>query len=402
MMNANTEKRKVNYIKVATGSIANCWRAHPPLFIGLILVSALLCAVQAGEVFAMRHLFDAVAKYIEGRLFINDVVMAAVPMAILLIAFPFVNFFAWLGQGYFWRRGSGYLMARYHESTQRIPLIDFEKTETFDRMKRAQLGSEDAPSASRSIIQFTFYFIPFLIFTSIFLVSVKPILLAALIIIFASVVLAQVLRAGVIRRFSEQNAGLRRQTEYLERCITGKEYIKETRTSGATSYFFGLFIDSIKRFNKASIKTERRVVLIELLLRSVNMLGYIGILALLVFYVVDGSVSVGAFASVFYSIDRINDLLSGMVDYFGDLLKEMSSASFTYEFLNIPKEEGSHATFDKKADINLEGISFIYPGGIGNVLNDITLTIKQGETLAIVGDNGAGKNHAHKNNLWSL
>jgi ATP-binding cassette subfamily B protein len=390
MMNADKTKRNADYINVAAGGIANCWRAHPPLFIGFIFISALLCAVQAGEIFAMRHLFDAVAEYIEGRLYINDVVIAAVPTAVLLFLFPIVNIFAWLGQGYFWRRGSGYLMARYHERIQRIPLIDFEKTETYDRMKKAQIGSEDAPSASRSVIQFVFYFIPYLIFTSIFLVSVKPILFVALFIIFASVLLAQVLRAGVIRRFIEQNAGLRRQTEYLENCITGNEYVKETRTLCAIDYFFKLFVDSVRRFNKASMKTERKVAFIELMLRIVNILGYAGILALLVYYVTEGAVSVGAFAAVFFSIERMSGFLETMVDYFGDLLKEMGTASFTYEFLSTPKEEGSRAALDKKADISLENVSFAYPGGV-NVLNDINLIIKQGETLAVVGENGAGK-----------
>ena len=386
----NASKRKPNYIKVAAGSLANCWRAHPPLFFGLMLVSAMLCAVGVGELFAMRYLFDTVAAYIDGNVVLNDVVMAAIPMAIILVASPFVYILEWLGQGYFWRRGSGYLMARYHERIQRIPLLDFEKSETFDRMKKAQIGSEDAPSASRSVIQFVFHFIPYLIFTSIFLVSVKPILLLALFIIFASVVFAQILRAGYIRRFEEENAGLRRQTEYLESCIIGKEYVKETRTLGAVGYFFGVFIDSIKRFNKASMKTERKIALVELLLRFVNVLGYAGILALLVYYVMDGTVTVGAFASVFYSVERMSGVLATMVDYFGDGLKEMSTASFTYDFLDAKQEEGETATLNKKSDIHLENISFAYPGG-ENVLSDINLTILRGETLAIVGENGSGK-----------
>jgi ATP-binding cassette subfamily B protein len=198
------------------------------------------------------------------------------------------------------------------------------------------------------------------------------------------------LRAGIIRRFAERNAGLLRQTEYLESCITGKEYMKETRTLGAIGFFFGMLLDSMRRYNEASLKTERRVALIELFLRFVNVLGYAGILALLVYFVADGSVSVGAFASVFYSLERMNGLLRDTVEYFGDLLRELGTASFTHEFLVMPKEEGSDKALDKKADIRVEGVSFAYPGG-GKALNDVTLTIARGETLAIVGENGAGK-----------
>lgn len=378
------------YLKVAADSIANCYRAQPLLFFGLVIVSAMLCAVQVGEIFAMRYLFDMVAKYIEGKVLITHVAAAAIPMAVVLVASPLVNILEWLGQGYFWRRGSGYLMARYHERVQQISLIDFEKSETFDQMKKAQIGNEDAPSASRSIIQFVFHFIPYLIFTSLFLISVKPILLIALFIIFASVIFAQVLRAGIVRRFEDENAGLRRQTEYLETCITGKDYVKETRTLGAVNYFFGLFIESIRQFNKLSMRSEHKIARVELMLRSVNILGYAGILALLVYYVIEGSVSVGAFAAVFYSIDRMSGVLKEMVAQFGDVLKELSTASFTYRFLHCETEQGNSTILDKKADIFLENVSFAYPGG-KNVLDDITLTIKQGETLAIVGENGAGK-----------
>lgn len=384
-------RTRPSYIRVAAGGVADCWRAHPPLFVGLAIVSAMLCAIEVGEIYAMRQLFDSVAEYAEGELVFRDVVAAAVPMAILLVVGPMENILEWLGQGYFWRRGSGYLMARYHERVQRIPLIDSEKSQTFEQMKRAQMGSEDAPSASRSVVQFIFHFIPYLILTSLFLLSVKPALLAALAIIFASVVLAQFLRAGIVRRFEEGNAGLRREREYLEGCITQKEYARETRTLGAVPYFFSLFIDSVRRLSRATMSSERKIAGIELMLRAVNVLGYAGILALLIYYVVNGEITVGAFASVFYSVERMSGVIKSMVEQFGDALSEMSTAFFTYEFLSDEEEDGSTAVLNKARDIHLENVCFTYPGGGKSVLNDINLTIARGETLAIVGENGAGK-----------
>jgi len=391
MMNA--KKHKISYAKVVTGTLANCWRAQPLVFFGLMVVSALLCAIQVGELFAMRSLFDAVAAFAADGLPLSAVAAAGAPMAVLLLAGPFVNVLEYLGQGYFWRRGSGYLMARYHERIRRIPLLDFEKTETFDQMKKAQTGSEAAPSAGRTVVQIAFHFVPYLICTALFLIRIKPLLVAALVIVFASVLLAQILRAGILRRFEEENASLRRQTEYLESCMTGEETRKETRTLGAVGYFFGLFLDSLKRFNKASMKTERKIAGVELLLRSVNVLGYAGILAMLIYYVTEGSISVGAFAAVFYSVERISGVLEEIVRYCGELFSEMGTASFTHEFLSTAKEDAPHAAqapTDKKTDILLENVSFAYPGG-ENVLADISLAIRQGETLAIVGENGAGK-----------
>ena len=46
-------------------------------------------------------------------------------------------------------------------------------------------------------------------------------------------------------------------------------------------------------------------------------------------------------------------------------------------------------TFKDKIDI--EGVSFHYEASSGNVLQDINLTIKKGELVAIVGPTGSGK-----------
>ena len=100
-------KRGVSYVKTAILGLADCRRAHPPLFFGLMIVSAMLCAVEVGELYAMRRLFDASFQYAEGAMPFSSAVTAGFPMAVLLIASPFVNLIEWLGQGYFWRRGSG-------------------------------------------------------------------------------------------------------------------------------------------------------------------------------------------------------------------------------------------------------------------------------------------------------
>ncbi|MFI5482066.1 ABC transporter ATP-binding protein [Streptomyces rubiginosohelvolus] len=41
--------------------------------------------------------------------------------------------------------------------------------------------------------------------------------------------------------------------------------------------------------------------------------------------------------------------------------------------------------------ISLKGVSFTYPGAERPALNDVTLTLRSGQTVALVGDNGAGK-----------
>ena len=41
--------------------------------------------------------------------------------------------------------------------------------------------------------------------------------------------------------------------------------------------------------------------------------------------------------------------------------------------------------------ITVKNLSFKYPSGTENVLNDVSLEVKKGEKVAIIGQNGAGK-----------
>lgn len=53
-------------------------------------------------------------------------------------------------------------------------------------------------------------------------------------------------------------------------------------------------------------------------------------------------------------------------------------------------------------DIELRDVTFRYLGADEDTLHSLNMTIKQGEKIAIVGFNGAGKNHACKAAYASL
>ncbi len=388
------KSKKLRAGKIVLLTLKHAWAASRAVFGFLVAGSMVYCILQVAEVYAMRSFFDMVAEVAAsagagGRAY-ADIIRAGIPVAAILLIGPVTDVIEYLAQGYFWRRGSGYLFSLFHKRVGELRLIDFETTATFDDMTKAKFASEGAPVVARSTIQFIFYFIPFFVFTSVFLFTVKPLLVFALVFIFASVVLSQLIRASKAYDFENKHAGLRRQTEYFQGCITAKEYFKETRTLGVFGYFYGLFVDATRRFAKASMSMERKIAAIECVLRGVNVLGYAGILGMLVYYLLDGSISVGAFASVFYSVDRINAILKRMVEDFGEVVESVRMSSFFYDFLQDDADGYADEPLDKTADIHLRGVSFAYPGG-GDVLRDISLDIRHGETLAIVGENGAGK-----------
>jgi ATP-binding cassette subfamily B protein len=383
--------KKLPMFKLVINTVRHSWKAHPPVFCALIFSSMFLVAVQVTEIYAMRFFFDTAADYAGGAVSFDDLAISALPAIAVLLFEPVAKIGEYLAQGYFWRMGVNYLQSLFHLRVGKMPLCDFEIPGTFDNMQKAYLGSDEAPSVSRSIIEFLFYNLPFFVFTSVFLVSVKPLLVFAMMFVFFSVLISQIIRARIIFKFENETAGLKRQTHYFESCVTEKEYFKETRTLGVFGYFYKNFLDLTALLNKKSMRAERKIAYVETLLRLFNILGYAGIIGMLLYYVFDGSVSVGAFAAVFYSVGKINNLLQDMVSNIGGAIPELATTSFLLNFLEEPKQDKSTGPLDKSADIHVKDVSFRYPGSGRDVVSHINLTIKRGESLAIVGENGAGK-----------
>lgn len=65
------------------------------------------------------------------------------------------------------------------------------------------------------------------------------------------------------------------------------------------------------------------------------------------------------------------------------------------DFFDLDRLEYEKRTKDEKpyesVDIQLENVGFTYPNTTRKVLRDLNLTIKQGEKIAVVGENGSGK-----------
>lgn len=83
----------------------------------------------------------------------------------------------------------------------------------------------------------------------------------------------------------------------------------------------------------------------------------------------------------------------GMV--FSSVARAMASAKRINEVLDCELEiiDGNLdiSTLNEKGTIEFKNVSFAYPGANGNVLDDISFKVEQGETVAIVGATGAGK-----------
>jgi ATP-binding cassette subfamily B protein len=77
--------------------------------------------------------------------------------------------------------------------------------------------------------------------------------------------------------------------------------------------------------------------------------------------------------------------------HIGNIAQNLGTIQNYINFLRLPEIQGTKTELPKDYDISLRDVSFAYPKAEKKALNKVSLTIKNGETVAIVGENGSGK-----------
>ena len=110
--------------------------------------------------------------------------------------------------------------------------------------------------------------------------------------------------------------------------------------------------------------------------------------------VLAGILTVGDIAVYVGAANRLRNNLEQSSQIFTGLLEDVLYAHDLAQFLEtkpIMEHEGTQTLTNVQGEIELSNVTFKYPGTEKDVLQNVSLTIKPGEIIAIVGKNGAGK-----------
>ena len=195
------------------------------------------------------------------------------------------------------------------------------------------------------------------------------------------------------RKKYEQNVELsdkRRYVNYLNSVLTERENAKDIRTFESLDYIKG----KVQKEREKVYIVEKRLAIKQLRENIlVNIFQY-GIIGTTLFWGYckyrDGNITLGDIMLIITALQGIISSFSSIADNF------MSMSDFSFNLKDwktfIDLEEEPLINIDLKSfDLQLENVSFVYPGSEKKVLNNINLHIKEGEKVAIVGANGSGK-----------
>ena len=391
------EKDPINIIYMAKKIYPIVFKAKPSYYIFNQTVSIFHGISHGANVMIAQIFFDAVYMASTGKSTIGASPVASVIIALALyvafrLASDLLNAVHNFSHGVKWGHVKGVMSMEISKKSALIDPVEYENPKRLDDINKAANGADSAIHFEFIVSTvFTFY-LPYFAFMGFYLSSLKPELVLSLLFVFVPVITAQVLRSSVFSKLEDKAAPIRREFDAYQDATGGKTFYKETRNLGSFRYLKKLFADTINSLNAAYWHANKRWALIDFGFNTLSLLGYGGILFLLVKYLLAGEISVGAFAAVYNSIGMLfgimNEVISG---HLGNLANNFGQIRNFLRFLDIPSDNRADVKISKKDDITIENASFKYPNAEKDSLKNINLTVKGGETIAVVGENGAGK-----------
>jgi ATP-binding cassette subfamily B protein len=280
------------------------------------------------------------------------------------------------------------------EKALTLELAQFEDSEFYDKLTRAR---REASSRPLSLIMRTFGLVQnaiFLVVSGGLLFKFSPWAVAVLMLSGLPSFIAEARFSGDAFRLFRWRSPETRMQLYLESVLGREDHAKEVR-------LFGLGERLLERYRSifTTLYREDRALTIR---RDVwgFFLGLIGTAALYLAYAwialatVRGVISLGKMTMYLGLFRQGQSAVSAALSSIGGMYEDNLYLSTLYEYLDtpVPQARGQLLKGPHPEDgIRFEHVSFVYPGATEPALQDVSLHLRPGASLALVGENGSGK-----------
>jgi ABC-type multidrug transport system fused ATPase/permease subunit len=280
------------------------------------------------------------------------------------------------------------------EKALTLDLVHFEDSEFYDKMTQAR---REASSRPLSLVTRTFG----LVRDGLSLITYAGLLLqfslwAVLVLLIAAMpaFIAETRFAGQAFRLFQWRSPETRQQTYLETLIAREDYAKEVQLYQLGAMMLQRYRDVFNRlYGEDRDLTIRRGFwgyLLGLFSTAAFYLAY----AWVVWETIAGRISLGDMTMYLIVFRQGQTTFSDTLTSVGGMYEDNLYLSNLYEFLeqDVPQSRGKATQGILPGDgIRFENVFFTYPGALQPILKGISLHLKPGEKLAIVGENGSGK-----------
>ena len=388
-------------------SFAHPYRGTIVWFLAAILLSALLALVPP---FAFRAILDDAIPDKDRRL-ITILAIVVVVSALADAGLAIVQ--RWCSS----RIGEGLiydLRVALFAKVQRMPIAFFTRTQTGALISRLNNDVVGAQNAVTSTLGSVVSNVVVLVTTLTAMIALEwRLTLLALVVLPLFVVPAR--RVGRrLQTISREQMGVNAEmnSQMTERFnVSGAQLVK---LFGRSRDEVDVFDRRAKRVRDIGITSAMYGRVFFVALGLVGALGAAAVYGVGAYFVVDGDLTAGTLVTLAALVNRVYQPLTGLTNARVDLMTALVSFERVFEVLDAPEaivdRPGAVDLIDPVGRVHFDHVRFRYPaaatvtvaslespsaiGGADpdtDVLDDVTLIIEPGETVALVGASGSGK-----------
>ena len=341
-------------------------------------------------VIMIQKFFDSIVAAAESKE-VGQVIFMMIMLSVAQLTSQALNGFANYYAGYIKNKVIGKLNVMVSNKAKKMRPIEYEKPERLDDLNKASEGIQNACDLVDIVLSVFSFYMPYFILMAIYLFHQTPFLMVGILCVFVPVCWGQMLKTRIFSELTEHVAPIKRATTEYKKTLTDHRFLKETRSLGSIKFFQSRFKESIMILNENVLRASKRSAILGVILSMMSLLGYLVTLWMLIQFVVQRRISIGAFAAILASLEI---MFLMMEEAISDQLSQASEKSGSVQhFLNYLAilEQPYEAQFKTDERIILRNVSFKYPGSTQKAVNGINLEIEDQEKVAIVGLNGSGK-----------
>lgn len=234
--NGTMKPKSMSFPKILKRTLSYGFQKLPGYFVYYILISLCLAALNFLSIDIIKRMFDTVSLAFSTGVWEGTISIILLG-GLVLVLFQFISgYHSFLNEDYFLQFISK-ILKDMNAKAGRLELIEFESIELYEKISLAIGGVHHAIKSTILLLNGVIFHLVFFISISVYFFSIKPILVLLCFLFFIPKFISQLIKGSNLYKLQEDLVQTTREMEYYQKCLTDKEYYKETKTLEARPYF---------------------------------------------------------------------------------------------------------------------------------------------------------------------
>ncbi len=330
-----------------------------------------------------------------------DILSVVKVLAVMFVLYAFRLVMFRILENYFWTKMVGFEGSVSRELMAKAQMMDlkcYDIPEYFDDFVIAASQSEEmCKKAIMSVASIAANIVSMLV-AGTMIVTINPVVIIFPVIGFVVNIITRFIITKLEYEYNLEKQRIGRKADYSKRVFYQPEYAKEIKLTGIEEALMEQYDEAIAQERKMALGYSLKIL-------APTLINWITVFTVCQFYAVPvylaylaiekKSIQLGEVASLKNATNGIKSQLDQMnyalVDFQNVGQYAEKFRRFMDHEINIEGCEGEVPVPEDDCTLELRNVSFKYKDNERYVLRNVSMTIRKGEKLALVGENGAGK-----------